>query len=481
MKKLLKYAGLLILPVAMFVSCDEESYPDTTQYLTQITSIKILNGGYTGTEVFEGVIDENKKTIVFPELMDLESDLTKLKFEITATDERAHLDSLEYNFVVAPGYSERTRTIKIVNSTRFREYYVTVKLDTPPVGGDFSKAKVYDFSPNVFKAGDYADGSVDMPIYNATNTYGRQYGISLNNVLIVDRVAAPGGPGLVPLPDIKQGKLDGIVRLGGIAEFQSLVSSAAWGTAGGVIRHGHIYISNGQPWNIGGWFLGHWNENDPTASPTIMRSTQEYIGRYDGVLSSDINASGKGSFYICANSAPPIENLIMRYNVSNFTTLNSTDFLAGETPRQGSWATFNKVPGASEYMFSGYNSSKAPVRLTDSKGAEKYALPIETFPATTAAVNIIAFNSERYLLVGNVSGKFDVYDITVGATTQEALEKMDTARPLFTYSIGPAPTDNASVTSDWIVDGDDTLYIVVGAAGGGFAVFEVPKKIKERN
>lgn len=475
MKKILKYMGLLILPIALAVSCENEPvYPDTSQYKTEITSIKIVNGGLSGTETIVGTVNENKKEISFPEVHK-DSDLSKVKFEITATDDRAQLDSLEYNFVVAEGYSEKVRTIKIVNSTRFREYYVTIRLDLPVWGADFtqSKVKVYDYTPAALPEGTYAEGSIDKPVYNTDAAYGRQYGISLDNVLIVNRVAS--GPGLVKLSDIKEGNIGNFTPLAG-----SEAAADVWNTCGGVISNGHVYISNGTPWHAT-LSIRCWEENEPATNPVVMKYDYPVTPRrYDGVLSGNIDATGNGYFFISGNTNVPQEEKLARFSVTGFSTLSKVDLLpAPSTQVPGSWATFNNVPGKDEYLYSGYNPNQCPTRLMSSSGSLLYTIPIATFPQTSAVANVVVFNQERYLMVmDQVKGLFSVYDITMGASTQEALESMST-RALLTYELGAVPSTNASMTTDWVADGDDTLYLIAGGVQAGFVVFEIPKKVKE--
>lgn len=487
MKKSLKYLGLLILPFGLIVSCEKApDYPDTSQYKTVLTAIKIVNGGLSSTETIVGTVDEYNKRISFPEVHE-DSDLSHVRFEIETTDDRAHLDSVEYNFVVPEGQSVRERTIKLVNNTRYREYYVKIGLDVPVWGADFtpSKVKVYDYSPATFKEGTYAAGSIDKPVYNAGVDYGRQYGISLNNVLIVDRVTnAPiTNPGLVKLSDIKQGNIENFTALTG--------SATGWGSTGGVIKNGHVYICNGTPWG-NELYINHWEEDKPDLAPQKMSYswTAGVTKRYDGTLSGDIDANGTGYFFIHGNAghgSVPANEMIVRYSVTDFSTLDKVDLLPVTTPYSGTWATFNKVPGtADEYLYSGFNSNNAKVRLMNSSAALQYEIPLwdETkaigFAPTTGAVNIIVFNKERYLMaMDQVKGKFSVYDITLGATTQEALGLMKVTSPLFTYELGAVPPGNAAMTTAWVADGSDTLYLLAGGVQAGFAVFEIPKKVKE--
>lgn len=476
MKNLFKYIGLLVLPFCLMISCDDEDkYPDTTEYETVITSIKIVNGGLTGTETIVGTVNENAKDISFPEVH-VDCDLSHVKFEIETSDNRAYLDSAEYHFVMPEGLSQRKRTIKLINNTRYREYNVTIRLDVPVWGADFtkSKVKVYDYTKATVKLEDYAVGSIDKAIYNTDATFGRQYGLSLDNVLIVNRNAT--GPGLVKMSDIKQGKIENFTSLTG-----SDVSTEPWYSSGGLITNGRVYVSNGTPWG-NTLYIRSWEENKPEVAPAIISYDYPVTPRrYDGFLSANINSEGSGYLFISGNTNVPDAEKIVRFSVTGFSNKTSVDLFPSVTPVNGSWAAINYVPGSDdEYIYSGYNNNNAPVRLIGSNGSLKYAMPLATIGRTKGDVKIIAFNQERYLMVIDVSGTFTVYDITQGATTQDALELMNITEPLFTYSLGAAvPTGNASMTTAWVADGDDTLYLLAGGVQAGFAVFEIPKKVKE--
>jgi hypothetical protein len=465
MKKLLKYAGLLILPIAMFVSCDEESYPDTTQYLTQITSIKIVNGGLTGTEVIEGTVNENTKKISFPEVH-MESDLSKVKFEITATDGRAHLDSLEYDFVVAEGYSERTRTIKLVNDVRYREYYVTIKLDVPVWGADFTKPTVYDFTG----AKIYAD-------LKSANT--RQSDMDGQHVLMVSR---DGGnrPHLLRISDLKQGKIEPIMLS------MTGVSGGTFAISGGRLAQGRVYICNMATPPAGAVKIYYWET--PTSEPQLLYSLTDQLtyagGRFGDFLSVDIDASGNGYIFMGVNGNIQA-NKVVRLKVTNFTTVSDPAIVnptgAGDTAAYaGLWAAYNGVDGvANEYLYSGHQSE---IRLVDEKGDILYKIPASTIPVKMGSdARIINFNNERYLVANEVpgTGSITVYDITVGENTVDALSKMS-GTPVYKFSLGGAVAAGTAAGSiGWYADGTDKLYLYGGAPGAGFAIVELPKKVKE--
>jgi len=489
MKSIIKYIAILIVPLTlMMVSCsDDDKYPDTTADETVIYGIKIVNGGLSGTETIVGAVDEKTKEITFPEVH-MESDLRKVKFEVEGS-ERAQLDSVEYNFVMQDGASQRKRTIAIVNGLRKREYWVTIKLDVPVWGADFSKnkIKVYDYSGAVLNMSDYA-GGVDQPMYKGSAAeHGRQYGLSLENVFVASRPAA-GTPELLKISDLKNGTITSTPLNG--------YNTGWFGVNGGTMINGHIYTCNGATTNVSFdvWEEAH-PENAPTritnasvATPGTTSSNADglpgYASRYEGFVSADLDANGNG--YIFTHSGNAATSNMVRASISNFKTLNSVSIVDGASPHPGSWASLNRVPGKDEYIYSGYNSNYnatyVAVRLTDGGGRVVYELPASAFGMGTGVdAKVVEFNQERYLMtMSSGTGALKVFDITLGATTQAALEMMNTSMPVFEYSLGGAiPNANASISTAWVADGDETLYILAGAVQAGFVLVECPKKVKE--
>ncbi len=225
MKKILKYIGLLIVPFSLMVSCsDDTDYPDTTANETVIYGIKIVNGGLDGTETIVGTVDENKKEISFPEV-NMESDLSHVQFEVEASD-GAVLDSADYNFVVPEGATQRQRIITLLNGTRYREYYVTIRLDVPVWGADFTKYTAYDFS-----------GATHIyPDLAAANT--RAADMDKDYVLMVSR---QGGirPHLLRISDLKEGNSSNPIMLS-----TTNVTGGTFPISAGRLSHGHVYICN---------------------------------------------------------------------------------------------------------------------------------------------------------------------------------------------------------------------------------------------
>src|SRR5690606_33336553 len=106
LKRTIEQYFLVLVWIATMVSCFED-FPGNIESdkFTDLKSIKIVNAGASGTEVLEGNIDENTKTITFPRL-DTLSDFSNIKFE-AITSEGAQL---EKDVVAIPYESGKTQT-----------------------------------------------------------------------------------------------------------------------------------------------------------------------------------------------------------------------------------------------------------------------------------------------------------------------------------------------------------------------------------
>ncbi len=461
MKNIIKYIGLLMVPFSLLLtSCDDDpSYPDTTALETVIYEIKIVNGGLSGTETYVGTIDENKKEISFPEVP-MESDLSRVRFEARVS-EGANLDSTEYNFVVTEG-SSRTRFITVINSPRYRTYNTTIRLDVPVWGADFTKVTAYDFSGATKNT--YRD-------LIAANT--RAAHMDKDHVLIVSR---DGGvrPHLLKLSDLKQGKADNPIMLK-----TTNVSGGTFPVSGGRLAGGHVYICNMSTPPAGAVKIYYWDtpDSEPEVLYQFTNQATGTSGRYGDYMSVNLDNSGNGYIYLGNNPSPAN---ILRLKVTAFKTI-SDPFVIPMTAFGGLWQSWNQVDGsADEYLYTGH---QGPIVLTNASGSVIYTVPTSVIPANGGSdAFIINFNRERYLVVNKVPGlgTITVYDLTSGASTAEALEKI--SNPIFDYSLGGAVAAGTAAGSiGWFADGNDKLYLFGAAPGAGFAVLEIPKKVKDTN
>ncbi|GHS91586.1 hypothetical protein FACS1894203_2590 [Bacteroidia bacterium] len=461
-----KYIGLLIVPFCLVMaSCDgEEKYPDTTADETVIYEIKIVNGGSNGTETIVGKVDENTKEITFPEVH-MESDLSHVKFDVKAS-ERAQLDLEEYDFVVPEGATQRKRTIAIVNGLRKREYFVTIRLDVPVWGADFTKAVAYDFSGatrNIY------------PDLAAANT--RAAHMDKDYVLIVSR---DGGtrPHLLRISDLKQGKKDNPIMLK-----TTNISGGTFAVSGGRLSNGHVYICNMSTPPAGAVKIYYWDT--PTSEPQVLYELTNQAtgvsGRYGDYMSVNLDNNGNGYIYLGNNPSPAA---ILRLKVTGFTTI-SDPLVIAMTTFGGLWQSWNQVDGAAdEYLYTGH---QGPIVLTNANGGLLHTIPASVIPnAGGSDAFILNFNNERYLVVNEVpgTGTITVYDLSLGATTTEALERFEAGdrAPLIKYSLGGAVAAGTAAGSiGWFKEGNDKLYLFGAAPGAGFAILEVPKKVKNTN
>jgi len=468
MKSIIKYIGIFIIPfVLLMVSCDDDDkYPNTTADETVIYSIKIVNGGSDGSETIIGQVDEALKEISFPEVA-LDMDLTNVKFEAEVSD-RASLDSTEYNFVVSTGDSQRKRTIAVVNGLRKREYFVTIRLDVPVYGADFTaaKMKVYDFSGNSTMYADLA----------STNT--RSADMDLEHILIVSREGSIR-PHLLKISDLKSGTINPILlNTTGVADGTFVVSS-------GRIVNNHIYICNlnTSMATTGKTKIYHWDKNAPDVAPTLLielgkdQVPSSASGRYGDFMS--VNLDGDGDGYIFVGNNPSPAN-IMRLKVTNYTTVSDPVFV---TPSKfgGLWLSYNEVDGSpGSYLYTGHQSS---IMLVDANGSVAHDLTTLTNNGGSDA-RVITFNQERYMVMNTVpgTGTVTVYDITKGETIAEALSIFEAGdkNALISYSLsGNVTAAVAAGSIGWAKDGDETLYLMGAAPGAGFVLLEFPKKVKE--
>ena len=478
MKNIIKYIGLLIIPICMMaISCSDDNKYDTSDSpdLTVIHSIKIINGGNNRDSIIIGSVDEVKKEISFPKVPQAMS-LEGLKFEAVVSD-GARLDSATYNFVVAPGDVQRKRTIAVVNGTRKREYFLTIRLSVPVWGADFSEAKIsiYDYSGRTTKYPDLA----------GLNT--RCADMDDEHVLMVSR---DGGnrPHLLKISDIQAGNINPIMLdMTGVSGGGTFVVSA------GRLQHGQIYICSlttpgaASPFKVYNWA-------SPTAIPTLIG---EFLstdipgygaGRFGDYMSVDLDENGDGYMFFGVNGNQAAYK-VLRVKVTGFTTTSDPE-LINLSVFGGLWANYNKVDGVdNQYLYTG---SQAGIYLVNAAGAVAYTIPTTSIPQGSVDAHIFNFNRERYLGVMEVAtgllggspaaGSVTLYNITKGETIAEALaifEAGDKA-PIFKYSLGGSnPTGTSAGSFAWATDGDDVLYLFGAAPECGFVVIECPKKVEE--
>src|SRR5690606_8685379 len=138
---------IALIGLAGFTSCSEDIAGNVeSDRFTDLKGIRIINAGESGTDVIDGSVDENKKTITFPRL-DTLTDFSKLQFEVETSD-GASLENSVYEIPYQSGDTEKEIIIKVVNSPRFKEYKALIRFKVPVYGADFTKPNVIDYSSN---------------------------------------------------------------------------------------------------------------------------------------------------------------------------------------------------------------------------------------------------------------------------------------------------------------------------------------------
>lgn len=453
------FAGMLIL-----ASCKDD-FPeamDTSSNMTVLNSIKIMNAGANGTTVLEGTVDEEAKTVSFPRI-DPATNFSGLKFEASVS-EGAKLSQDTYPVVFEEGASEQTITVKVLNSPRYRDYFVKLRLKVPVFGADFEKGTTYDFTSN----------PLGSPIYDAfTGALTRGSGFDGKQVLVGHRTA----PHLLNVSDLKAGVINKI----------PLNMTGVPGVYSGDFVNGHSYLVNLSGANdASGLKVFHWA--DPSAAPQIVVNVTTVPGagttRYGDNFSASLDDQGNGYFFFGNNAG----NRVLRFSVTNYTTVSDPFSFAVPTSAAGSWSSYYRIGNTAEYLFTGH---QVPIALVSDGGTASFTMSGTNVPLIGSAARIVNFNSERYLIVttaarsaGNFTN-FMVYDITKGETVKDALTNLNNlpaVTPVFNYSLmGPINTSPASQTGFYVkkdaLGNDESLMLYAGASDAGFVFFEFQKKV----
>ena len=495
MKNITKYTGFLFAFLLCFgaTTCSEESYdPNPNEkYRVKVENIAMILNKHGGEE-YIGKINENKKDIHFRKL-DPETDLSSVTF-IGDLPRGAKFDSESYDFTVEEGATQITKVIKIVNGERFRDYFVTIRLNTPPPGADFNKAKVYNFSESGARYSEYND-------LNA-----RPADMDLNYVLIPIRSVAGRQSHLLRLEDLKQTP----PVIAPINLNMTGVSGGTFDCNSGRIVNGHVYINNlatnlpASPFKV-----YHWSAANADTPPDVVANfmTSDISGipdganigiRYGDYASFEINSRGSGSIFVKGweNSYHALKIGVTGFvNSAKPAYMQSPEdpgALASQVhPNRSfwySWPVFAQVEGQSdEFLVSGWGQATGRTALIDGNGKLLYYM--RTFNTTTGnSARIFNFNGMRYLITLD-GARLTVYALRLGETTKEALEIFDGLQeggsyapdvmyqtPAYTASLGSFSyaAGNSAVHVGFAKD-DDTLYIIGSAAGNGFLIVEAPK------
>ena len=471
MKKIHSIIIIGLLSLFCFYSCTDD-YPVNVESPNEVVlkAIKILNAGVDGNTVLTGTIDENAKTIVFPRIAP-ESKLNAIRFEAEMSD-GAKLDSESYAFEFEEGKDAKTIVIKVINDKRFREYFVTLRLNIPVYGADFGNPQIYDNTSNEL-------GNPLYPTFVSMLTRGS--GFDGKHVLIVTRAA--GLSHLLSVEDLKKGEIKPIpLNLDG-------VTGGTYPVNCGAQINGHTYIANLSAGLASPLKIYHWT--DPAQAPQVIANINKATipgaaVRHGDNLSVNIDENVNGYMFFGDNAVTVTQ--ILRLKVTNFTEISEPTILptqSGVTP----FMNMNRVGNTDEYLLTGFD---APLMVTNSSGVLAYKMDNNSIPIRSSDPRVVYFNNERYLLVTTAARRGEdavvmyLYDITKGNSIAEALEIFEAGekKPLYQYSLlGPVNAAPSTQTGWYVTKNeqgkDDKLMLYAASTDAGFVIVEFPKKSLE--
>ncbi|WP_293300353.1 DUF4623 domain-containing protein [Pedobacter sp. UBA4863] len=458
---------------------------DTSANVTVLNSIKIINTGANGDVVLNGIVDEDAKTVSFPRIDTLTKDpitgVYNLKIEAQVSN-GAVLEKEFYPITFEQGESEKIVVAKVMNSPRFREYLLKLRLKVPVYGADFDTYATYDFSNN----------PLGQPTYSAFGgTLTRGSGFDGQHVLVIQRLTvSTQSPHLLSVDELKNGVINKIMLN------TTGITGGTYAVNMGAQVNGHTYIANlssNAPTNP--VKIYHWT--NPNVAPQLIASI-DISGlagagiRHGDNFSASLDDQGNGFFFFGDNAGAKI----LRFNVANYTTVTNPTVFGMPLTGAGAWSSYNRIGNTSEYLFTGH-----PIQLVlaNDGGAAIYTTSKMTtlakgtsFPLTSSDVRIVNFNGERYLITVTApigTGSFAnlrVYNITKGKTVKDALanlENLPAISPIFDYPLmGPTVNAAAAAQTGFYVkkDGlgkDEKLMLYAASTDGGFAFFEFGKKV----
>ncbi len=470
MYKLINKLGLMAVLLGIgLVSCDED-YPKShiAPYDTELLSIKIVNAGAEGKTMVEGTIDEANKTIGFPRL-DVETDFSALNFEAELS-EGAELQTPVMDFSMDEETSEKTLILRIVNNNRYKEYFIKVRKRVPVYGADFEKPTVYNFSgDNMYN--DYKD---------AASTRCASY--DGEHVLVVSRFTKPH---LLKVADLKKGEINPIqLDLTG-------VTGGTFPYNMGALIDGHIYLSSLSGAKASPFKIYHWETPDSQPETIANISVGDIAGagnRHGDNASYNIDGNGNGFIFFGDNASTEF----MRVPVSNYNTVDASAIKVLPSNANATMVTnVYRIGNTDQYLWSGV---RTPVTLVNESLGGIYTSGIK---GEAVAPRIINFNEERYLLVctagqgsaSTASIALEIYDLSKGATVEEALQKFDEGdnhNPLYQFKLGGSGNGNALAQTDYYIEKDENgkdakLCVFASRTGSGFVICEFPIKQEEQD
>lgn len=472
----IKNIGWVVCALSVsLVSCDED-LPKAQDlegtsgiYDTEIHAIRITNAGAEGNKVVEGSIDEESKTINFPRL-DVQTNFSALAFEADLS-KGAVLKEPVMDFTMDEETAEKTSILRIVNNNRYKEYFVKIRKRMPVFGADFEQPTVYNFSGDQIYA-DFSDaGSTRCASYDG------------EHVLVVSRATKPH---LLKVSDLKQGKINKIeLNLTG-------VSGGTFPYNMGSIVKGRVYLSTlsgapASPFKIYYWDNPTDVSKAPIVAANINVATIEGAGaRHGDNASYNIDEDGNGYIFFGDNKATSF----MRVPVSNYETIDQSQIRIFPSRSDATMVTnVCRIGNTDKYLWGGV---RVPVTLVDEGVSPIYQSSIA---GEAVSPKVVEFNKERYLVVctagfggaSKASIALEVYNITKGATIEEALQNFDEGEnhnPVYQFKLGGSGNANALAQTDFYIEKDEQgndvkLCLFAARTGSGFVICEFPIKKEE--
>ena len=472
-------AALLALTSFIGLSSCSEDFPTNVESdkYTDLKSIRIVNAGASGTEVLEGVIDEDKKTISFPRL-DTLTDFDNVKFE-AVTSEGASLEKEVVSIPFTSGDAQREIIVKVVNSPRFKEYKALIRFKVPVYGADFSNPSIFDFSNN-------AAGNPIYPAYVSALTRGGAFD---GEYVLVPSRSGGTNPHLLKVSDLKNGvinKLD--LNTTGISGGTLAIQTGAF-------ANGNLYVFNVSSTAVGFkiYFYEDYKNNYNKAPKVITVPVSDLplatnSGRFGENTSVNLDENGDGYIFMPDNAT----RNILRLKIANYTEVVEKSILPLPNSAITFGLSYNQIGTSAQYLVTSYN---APMYLMSDAGSVTTTIPVSVFEASAAGAHIFNFNNERYLTymtagVNNASVTvFKVFNITKGKTVEEAIEYFAAQsdlekKPVFEFALNgsgnAAPITHVSYKVVKDASGKDSkLLLYTTATDAGFSIFEFGVNVAE--
>lgn len=364
---------------------------------------------------------------------------------------------------------------------------------SPVPGADFEKAVVHDFTVNTSIFPEWAD----------ENTRGGD--IDENYILVVNRASATeSNPFLLKVDDVLQDNATNKIPLNidGIEGGTFYISA-------GRLTQGHVFCCNLPALGVtadaaeagdGPLKVYHWAT--PSSKPEVVlswdgtgftNSEDEYHARLGDNISLQLDQAGNGYAFFSQQEGA---GLVVRFTVRNFTEW-SEPFKIQLPAVANYYGMYNKVTD-NEYVFKAVFLST--MWLLDADGNKLASLTLDGVGYYSTDVRIITFNRARYL-ISSCGRRFayyppegvNVYDLTEGMTTAEAIKNFIAAKPVDPESEDPTDPDflpyvplyryvydsetisQACVAICNAVERNGKLLILTAAPHAGMALIEVPQ------